>query len=136
MYKKYLMLFTLSFLLSGCGNRLLNYQFGFEYRNPALTQLIGKHISLVQERVNLATIDTNGMLYNYYYLYKDCDYMGDNVTYNGYGVILNRQPIYHCGKIYFSTDKDGVITNFTEDGYIPTTDYQVYFNDLIVIEKL
>lgn len=135
MYKKALVLLASALMLTGCGNRLLNYQFGFQYRNPALTQLIGKHISLVQERVSLARIDTNGMLYNYYYLYKDCDYMGDRVTYNGYGAILSRQPIYHCGEIYFSTDKDGTITNYIEKGYIPIQDYQVYFKDLIVIEK-
>ncbi|QIM62566.1 hypothetical protein A1D29_04245 [Pasteurellaceae bacterium Orientalotternb1] len=135
MYKRSLALLTSVFILTGCGNRLLNYQFGFEYNNPDLTQLIGKHISLVQERVSLQKTDTTGLLYNYYYLYKDCDYQGDKITYNGYGVILNRQPIYHCGEIYFSTDKDGIITNYIEKGYIPRRDYQAYFKDLIVIEK-
>lgn len=136
MKKKLFFLLVSAFLLSGCaGNRLLNYQFQSEYNNPGLTQLIGKHISVVQDRVNLAHIDTSGLIYNYYYLYKHCDYMGDNVTYNGYGVILRRDPIYHCGSMFFSTDKDGIITNYSETGYIPTSDYQHYFKDIIVIER-
>ncbi|QIM64939.1 hypothetical protein [Frederiksenia canicola] len=135
MYNKALTLIISAFILSGCGNRILNPQFSFEYRNPALTQLIGKHISLVQERISLHKIDTSGLLYNYYYLYKDCDYMGDYITYNGYDVILKRQPIYHCGEIYFASDKDGIITNYIEKGYIPTKNYQTYFKDLIIIEN-
>ena len=81
-------------------------------------------------------VDTSGLFRNYYYFYRDCPYAGyDEITYNSYGVILNREPVYKCGEIYFETDKDGVITNFVENGHIPDTDYQPIFKDLIVIEK-
>lgn len=107
------------------------------YYSPALKQLKGHHISTVAQRIDrFVHVDTSGLFRNYYYFYRDCPYAGyDEITYNSYGVILNREPVYKCGEIYFETDKDGVITNFVENGHIPDTNYQPIFKDLIVIEK-
>ncbi|MGV6988700.1 hypothetical protein ACWA5Z_07345 [Testudinibacter sp. P80/BLE/0925] len=104
--------------------------------NPDLKQLKGQHISVVRDRINnWADVET-GMFGNKYFLYRACPYSGrDMVSTNYWGVEVGRQPIYNCGESYFTTNKDGVITDYLEVGYTPNTNYQQYFRDLIVIKK-
>lgn len=123
---------TISVFFSGCAGIFDNTSW---YVNPALKQLKGQHISVVIDRVKYFPHVDIGLLGNKYYLYKECEYKGDNITYNGYGVILNRQPIYHCGNFHFVTDKDGFIKDYVEEGWRHGIDYEKYFKDLIVIER-
>ena len=126
MKKKLILLLSSALLLTGCAG----------YKNPALTQLKGKHISEIQSRISrFDSVDTSGMFSNHYYLYDKCIHVGDNITYNRWGEILSRTPIEKCGYIRFETDKDGIIENYTEHGYTTDADFESYFKDLVVIEK-
>lgn len=126
MNRKVLLVLLTSTVLAGCSS----------YQNPALTQLKGKHISVVQERINNFADVEMGLIWNHYYLYNGCVYAGyDMVTRNYWGVEIDRKPKYNCGEAYFETNKDGVITAYRERGYVPYTDYQSWFKDLIVIER-
>ncbi|WP_373819660.1 hypothetical protein [Glaesserella sp.] len=127
MNKKHILPLCISIILTGCAS------YG---NNPGLAQLEGKHISVVQERIDNFVHTDIGLFSNDYYLYRDCVYSGyDNVTTNYWGVVIDRQPIYNCGSMFFTTDKDGIITNYTEKGYVPQRDYQPLFKDIIVIER-
>lgn len=121
-----------SLFFSGCASI---FDGTSRYINPSLKQLKGQHISLVIDRIKYFPHVDIGMLSNKYYIYKECEYKGDNITYNGYGVILSRQPIYHCGNMHFVTDKDGFIKDYVEEGYRYHDDYQKYFKDLIIIKR-
>lgn len=124
----------LSFFLSGCA--LTNPIDSLGYANKELRQLRGQHISVVIERFeSLPHVDI-GLLGNKYYIEKGCYHGGDYYWYNrAYGTV-EKSSRYNCGGVYFTTDKDGFIKDYYEDGYIyRNADYRSRFKDLIVIKR-
>lgn len=108
------------------GGKTLNHVFKWNYKNTYLSKLKGKHISELEKR---GLITSYALAYeNTYEIYNSYYGYGSGTTTNTYAVYGDgsRRLIhshYDGGAIYFSvwieTDKNGIITDYTEEGNNP-----------------
>ena len=115
MRKFFLPLFY-AFMLVGCNKHGLGLTNLF-LENKELTQLKGRHILDMEKYTGGWSYIDIGMFSNKYYLQYDprevlsversCNFWGCSVVGVNYSTY---------GYIYFTTDKDGYITDYTEDG--------------------
>ena len=133
MQKFFLPLFY-AFLLAGCNKHGLGPTNLF-LENKELTQLKGRHILDMEKYTGGWSYIDIGMFSNKYYLQYDprevlsversCNFWGCSVVGVNYSTY---------GYIYFTTDKDGYITDYTEDGdAIRSVKHK--FKDLLVLEN-
>ncbi|WP_298042649.1 hypothetical protein [uncultured Campylobacter sp.] len=133
MRKFFLPLFY-AFMLVGCNKHSLGPTNLF-LENKELTQLKGRHILDMEKYTGGWSYIDIGMFSNKYYLQYDprevlsversCNFWGCSVVGVNYSTY---------GYIYFTTDKDGYITDYTEDGdAIRSVKHK--FKDLLVLEN-
>ena len=132
--RKFFLPLLCAIVLGGCakdGGLAVN----FILENKELTALKGRHILDMQKYIDRwAKVEIGVFSNNYYLQYEPRQVLSQEVSCNFWGcsVLGNNYSTY--GYIYFTTDKDGYITDYTEDGD-DIKSVKHIFKDLLVLEN-
>ena len=132
--RKFFLPLLCAIMLGGCakhGGLTTN----FILENKELTALKGRHIPDMQKYIDRWAKIEIGMLSNKYYLQYDPQVLlSQNKSCNFYGCWVTGNNFSTYGYIYFTTDKDGYVTDYSEDG----DDIKIVkhiFKDLLILEN-
>ena len=132
--RKFFLPLLCAIMLGGCakhGGLTTN----FILENKELTALKGRHILDMQKYIDRWAKIEIGMLSNKYYLqYEPRQLLSTNQSCNFWGCSISGYNWSTYGYIYFTTDKDGYVTDYSEDG----DDIKVVkhiFKELLILEN-
>lgn len=132
--RKFFLPLLCAIVLGGCakdGGLATN----FILENKELTALKGRHILDMQKYIDRwAKVEIGVFSNNYYLQYDPQVLLSEETSCNFWGCSVVGRNFSTYGYIYFTTDKDGYITDYTEDG----DDIKIVkhiFKDLLILEN-
>ena len=132
--RKFFLPLLCAIVLGGCakdGGLAVN----FILENKELTALKGRHILDMQKYIDRWVKVEIGILSNKYYLQYDPQVLlSEETSCNFWGCSVVGRNFSTYGYIYFTTDKDGYITDYTEDGD-DIKSVKHIFKDLLILEN-
>ena len=132
--RKFFLPLLCAIVLGGCAKHG-GFTTNFILENKELTALKGRHILDMQKYIDRWAKVEIGILSNKYYLqYEPQVLLSEETSCNFWGCSVVGRNFSTYGYIYFTTDKDGYITDYTEDGdAIRSVKHK--FKDLLVLEN-
>ena len=132
--RKFFLPLLCAIMLGGCAKHG-GFTTNFILENKELTALKGRHILDMQKYIDRWVKVEIGTLSNKYYLqYEPQVLLSEETSCNFWGCSVVGRNFSTYGYIYFTTDKDGYITDYTEDG----DDIKIVkhiFKDLLILEN-
>lgn len=132
--RKFFLPLLCAIVLGGCakdGGLAVN----FILENKELTALKGRHILDMQKYIDRwAKVEIGVFSNNYYLQYEPRVVLSEETSCNFWGCSVVGRNFSTYGYIYFTTDKDGYITDYTEDGD-DIKSVKHIFKDLLILEN-
>lgn len=132
--RKFFLPLLCAIMLGGCAKHG-GFTTNFILENKELTALKGRHILDMQKYIDRWVKVEIGILSNKYYLQYDPQVLlSEETSCNFWGCSVVGRNFSTYGYIYFTTDKDGYITDYTEDGD-DIKSVKHIFKDLLILEN-
>ena len=132
--RKFFLPLLCAIMLGGCAKHG-GFTTNFILENKELTALKGRHILDMQKYIDRWVKVEIGTLSNKYYLQYDPQVLlSEETSCNFWGCSVVGRNFSTYGYIYFTTDKDGYITDYTEDGD-DIKSVKHIFKDLLILEN-
>lgn len=132
--RKFFLPLLCAIVLGGCAKHG-GFTTNFILENKELTALKGRHILDMQKYIDRWVKVEIGILSNKYYLQYDPQVLlSEETSCNFWGCSVVGRNFSTYGYIYFTTDKDGYITDYTEDGD-DIKSVKHIFKDLLILEN-
>ena len=132
--RKFFLPLLCAIMLGGCAKHG-GFTTNFILENKELTALKGRHILDMQKYIDRWVKVEIGILSNKYYLQYDPQVLlSEETSCNFWGCSVVGRNFSTYGYIYFTTDKDGYVTDYSEDG----DDIKIVkhiFKDLLILEN-
>ena len=132
--RKFFLPLLCAIVLGGCAKHG-GFTTNFILENKELTALKGRHILDMQKYIDRWAKVEIGILSNKCYLqYEPQVLLSEETSCNFWGCSVVGRNFSTYGYIYFTTDKDGYITDYTEDGD-DIKSVKHIFKDLLILEN-
>lgn len=132
--RKFFLPLLCAIMLGGCAKHG-GFTTNFILENKELTALKGRHILDMQKYIDRWVKVEIGTLSNKYYLQYDPQVLlSEETSCNFWGCSVVGRNFSTYGYIYFTTDKDGYITDYSEDGD-DIKSVKHIFKDLLILEN-
>ena len=132
--RKFFLPLLCAIVLGGCAKHG-GFTTNFILENKELTALKGRHTLDMQKYIDRWAKVEIGILSNKYYLqYEPQVLLSEETSCNFWGCSVVGRNFSTYGYIYFTTDKDGYITDYTEDGD-DIKSVKHIFKDLLILEN-
>lgn len=132
--RKFFLPLLCAIMLGGCAKHG-GFTTNFILENKELTALKGRHILDMQKYIDRWVKIEIGTLSNKYYLQYDPQVLlSEETSCNFWGCSVVGRNFSTYGYIYFTTDKDGYITDYSEDGD-DIKSVKHIFKDLLILEN-